>query len=282
MMRPHIAEKYIDIVNKLKPKPKTIYFGHDLHYLRLERQAELSGDGAAMAEASHWKEKEYKLFQKFDLIYYPSQVEIDEIHSKDPALPVKAIPLYAFAPLSEDPVDPAKRTDLLFVGGFNHPPNADGLNWFMEDVFPSVLDNIPDLRIHIVGSKMPDEIRDLASNSVVVHGFISDEELEDLYSRIRMSVVPLRFGAGMKGKVLESLYYGVPLITTSIGAEGIPGSSDAMFVADDADEMSRCLIEGYCDLEKLSELSASGKKIINAHFSTDTVLGLIEKDFIVS
>jgi GT2 family glycosyltransferase len=279
MMRPHIAGPYIDVVNELKPRPRTIYFGHDLHYLRLQRQFELHPDDKLAAEKVHWERKEYALFEKFDQIYYPSQIEVDEILARKPNLPVKAIPLYAFDQLEDEPPEFSSRDGLIFVGGFNHPPNGDGLVWFVNEVFPAVLESLPDLQLHIVGSNMPDKIRRLESRNIQVEGFLSDEALGELYRRIRMSVVPLRFGAGIKGKVLDAMQKGIPVATTSIGAEGIPDAGTNLLVEDVSADLANCIVESYDDLEMLERHSIAGLDTIAKHFSTDAVLKVIEEDF---
>ena len=279
MMRPHIAERYVDIVNSLRPRPRTIYFGHDLHYLRLQRQLELQPDKKLAVDKVHWERKEYALFEKFDQIYYPSQIEVDEILARNPGLPVKAIPLYAFDQFEDEPPEFSSREGLIFVGGFNHPPNSDGLVWFVNEVFPAVLESLPDLQLHIVGSNMPDKIRRLESRNIMVEGFLSDEALGDLYRRIRMSVVPLRFGAGIKGKVLDAMQKGIPVITTSIGAEGIPHAGTTLLVEDASADFANCIVESYGDLELLKQHSISGLETIAKHFSTDAVLKVIAEDF---
>ena len=279
MMRPHIAGRYVDVVNTLKPRPRTIYFGHDLHYLRLQRQFELHPDKNLAADIVYWERKEYALFEKFDQIYYPSQIEVDEILARNPNLPVKAIPLYAFDQFEDEPPEFSSREGLIFVGGFNHPPNSDGLVWFVNEVFPAVLESLPDLQLYIVGSNMPDEIKRLESSNIKVEGFLSDEALGELYRRIRMSVVPLRFGAGIKGKVLDAMQKGIPVATTSIGAEGIPNAGTSLLVEDVSADFANRIVESYGDLEMLERHSIAGLDTIAKHFSTDAVLKVIAEDF---
>ena len=279
MMRPHIAGRYVDVVNTLKPRPRTIYFGHDLHYLRLQRQFELHPDKNLAADMVYWERKEYALFEKFDQIYYPSQIEVDEILARNPNLPVKAIPLYAFDQFEDEPPEFSSREGLIFVGGFNHPPNSDGLVWFVNEVFPAVLESLPDLQLYIVGSNMPDEIKRLESSNIKVEGFLSDEALGELYRRIRMSVVPLRFGAGIKGKVLDAMQKGIPVATTSIGAEGIPNAGTSLLVEDVSADFANRIVESYGDLEMLERHSIAGLDTIAKHFSTDAVLKVIAEDF---
>lgn len=281
LMRPHITEVYIDFINDLPHKPRTIYFGHDLHYLRLERQAELSDDPEVKAEAEFWHKKEFELFDKVDLIYYPSEIEVQEIHRERPDLPVKAIPLYAYENFSDHEVDFSTRSGMLFVGGFNHPPNADGLTWFVESVLPLVIAEKPDICLHVVGSNMPDDIAELAGHHVQVHGFLTDEELDALYRSVRLSIVPLRFGAGIKGKVLEAMDYGVPVVTTHVGAEGIPGARDCLMIEEEADHMAATINRVYADDSALADYSEKARIVVQESFSIQAVLRVIADDFMI-
>jgi len=100
-----------------------------------------------------------------------------------------------------------------------------------------------------------------------------------LYRRIRMSVVPLRFGAGIKGKVLDAMQKGIPVATTSIGAEGIPNAGTNLMVEDVSLDLANCIVESYGDLGMLERYSIAGLDTIAKHFSTDAVLKVIEEDF---
>ncbi len=281
LMRPHIAERYIDFINAMSPRPRTIYFGHDLHYLRLERQLALEYSEPVEQEAKRWRRTEYALFDKFDVIYYPSNVEVAEISGVRPDINVKAIPLYAYDQFEQGDIEFTDRRGLLFVGGFNHPPNADGLRWFIDDVFGTLRQSLPDLVLHVVGSNMPEEIQVLASETIQIHGFLSDDELSALYTSVRISIVPLRFGAGVKGKVLEALSLGVPVVTTGIGAEGIPGAEECLSIADDAEAMAAMILDVYGDEAQLQTLSLSGRETIKTCFSSEAVLNVIAGDFMI-
>ena len=109
-------------------------------------------------------------------------------------------------------------------GKVAHPPNADAVLWFASEIFPAIRRQIPDIQFYVVGSKVTDEIKELEQpgNGIIIKGFVSDEELEAIYQQCRIVVVPLRYGAGVKGKVVEAIYNGAPIVTTSVGAEGIP------------------------------------------------------------
>ncbi len=268
--RPHITMKYIDLL-KEKTNAKIIYYGHDLHHIREMREYEITKNEELLDSAKYWKKIEYDIMEKADVIFYPSYVEINEIVKNRPEFKDKAraIPVYMY----EEPhkadvkLSTKEKKDLMFVGGFAHKPNADAVCWFVENVFPQVLEKYPDIKLNVIGSKPTQEVLDLASENIIVHGFVSDEELENFYHNTRMSVVPLRYGAGMKGKVVEAMYYQIPLITTSIGAEGMPEAERVMVICDEADEMAKNIIDLYENYDVLDEMSKKTVDYIQQYFS---------------
>jgi GT2 family glycosyltransferase/glycosyltransferase involved in cell wall biosynthesis len=277
--RPHIAEQFLDDLNRMQPRPPIIFFGHDLHYLRKQREFALSGDPAVAREAEEWKQREFAVFHAVDHVYYPSQVEVDEVLAHEPGLSVHAIPLY----LLDDSTPPAYehdgRSGMLFVGGFNHPPNADAVRWFVAEVLPLVRAECPDARLHLVGSNMPEEISAIGDEGVVVEGSVSDEALEALYARCRLAVVPLRFGAGVKGKVLEALQHGVPLVTTSVGAEGLPEAESVMHVADAAEAFAASIIAVERGEETALQPLQGYGDYLRKHFSRERASDILLRDF---
>jgi len=277
--RPHIATKYIDFINQLPKKPKTIYFGHDLHYLRFQRQCQINNDKKNLNEVNEWKELEYSLFEKFDIVYYPSQFEVDEIKKITPHINVKAIPLYVLDTPKLKEYNFADRKGLLFVGGFNHSPNVDAMLWFCEDVLPIIIKKIPDITLNIVGSNTPDSIKSLASKAVKIHGYLSDNNLDQLYKSTRLCVVPLRYGAGIKGKILEAMHEGIPVVTTEIGAEGIPNNPNCLIVHNDAGDMANSIINLYQNDSEAKKMSENSHKVIQKHFTREAVLEVIKNDF---
>ena len=110
-------------------------------------------------------------------------------------------------------------------------------------------------------------------------GFVSDEELRELYDTCRLVVCPLRFGAGVKGKVIEAIYNGIPMITTSIGAEGIPDVRNVVAVEDQAEDFARRAVELYRDTEGLRERSRQTQRYIRAYFGMDELWEKVREDF---
>lgn len=278
--RPHIATKYVDFI-KEHTDIKMIYYGHDLHFLREFREYELTGDVKKRRESEYWKSIEFSLMHKTAVSYYPSQVEIDAIHAVDEDIPAKAITAYVYENFLENlNRDFEKREGLLFVGGFAHPPNADAVLWFVREIFPRIREKCP-VNFYIVGSRATEEIQALHSpdNGVIVKGFVSDEELERLYQSCRLVVVPLRYGAGVKGKVVEAIYNGAPIVTTSVGSEGIPEVEDILVVEDKTESFADAVIRLYTDEKELLRLSEGTQEYIRRHFSIDAAWEVIREDF---
>ena len=125
---------------------------------------------------------------------------------------------------------------------------------------------------------MPKEVAELASDNIIIEGFVSDEVLEKLYRSCRMAVVPLRFGAGVKGKVVEAAYFQIPLVTTSIGAEGLPMEDQSMVVEDDGIKMAELICSLYEDYDKLKLMSDNGRKFIENNFMFSEAERIIRLD----
>lgn len=295
--RPHIAVKYIDFLRQ-NTNIKCIYYGHDLHFLRLLREYELNGDIRTKRESDYWKSIEFSVMRSADMSYYPSQSEVDAIHALDPRIRVKAITAYlwdSFLPQEDE--DYEKREGLLFVGGFAHPPNEDGVLWFAKQIFPKIREKYPELRLSVAGSKATDAVKALGAEpektGIQVLGFVSDEELCRLYQNTRLVVVPLRYGAGVKGKVVEALYQGSVIVTTSVGAEGIPQAEEVMAVVNRQDgdihenpeaveqSFAEAVNRLYGDTKACAAISAKTRSYIREHYSLDAAWSIIAGDFAV-
>ena len=134
---------------------------------------------------------------------------------------------------------------------------------------------------YIVGSKVTEEIKALEQpgNGIIVKGFVSEEELAELYAKCRIVVVPLRYGAGVKGKVVEAIYNGSAIVTTSIGAEGIAQAERVMQIADEPSEFAAKVVELYNDPAQCEAMCMETQKFIRDYFSVDAAWSVIEEDF---
>ncbi|MCM1525813.1 MAG: glycosyltransferase [Bacteroides sp.] len=276
--RPHITEKYIDLL-KDETDIKCIYYGCDLHCMRIRREYELCHDPKLLAEARDWEKREFAIMRKTDVNYYPSCVEIEQIHKTDPSIQAKTFDIYVYDKFRENiPFDFSKREGIVFVGGFGHPPNEDAVLWFAEQVFPEIRRKC-DIPFYVVGANPTEQVKKLDGNGIHVKGFVTDDELAELYDTCRMAVIPLRYGAGVKGKVIEALYYGIPMVTTSVGIEGISGAEQFVEIADTAELFARKTVDLYNNTEELSRTVRVYQNYVKEHCSVEAVWNHIKDDF---
>jgi GT2 family glycosyltransferase len=247
--RPEVANEFIDRLRR-NTNAKILFSGVDIHYQRYARQVATTNELAAKNAMIAHEIIEKAVWSKSDVVYYFSEEERDLVISLCPGKPARAIPLlfYKNSQLNEVRARILKQgiattNQLLFVGGFRHQPNVDAMLWFSRDVWPRILANIPDAKLCIAGSFPPPEVQALAGKSTIVTGYITDEVLRLLYSVSSVSIVPLRYGAGVKGKVFEALSQGMPLVTTSTGVQGINGAAKFAEICDTADAFSSAVIE---------------------------------------
>lgn len=268
LQRPHISIKYMDLVKEYG-RGKIFYFAHDLHHVRMYRDYLVSGNEDALKESEHWKKIEMELFEKTDVGHVVGSYEQEIMQKAFPEKPIRNIPLYIY---DDEPdcieKDFSKRKDILFVGGFNHTPNIDAVLWFGKEIFPKILEKYPDMVWHIVGSNAPAEVKALANEHIILEGFVSDEELGELYRKCRLVVVPLRYGAGVKGKIVEAAYYQIPVVTTAIGGEGLDAEVGSFVMEDDAEKMAALVETLYTDYEELRKMSDAGRTMIQKYFTS--------------
>lgn len=267
--RPQVWECLEPFFKKYCKSAKRFYQGHDVHFLRERRAHELAGD---LEENSGWindtEKAEKKIWKEADYVYYFSDKEIEIVKEYAPDSNAKKIPLYLYK-------EPEKihykdsRKDLLFVGSFRHTPNYDGVKWFIEEIFPLILSKNPEIKFNIVGANAPEDVLKYASDNIIFKGFVSDEELDELYKNTRIVVSPLRFGAGVKGKIIEAMMYQVPVVTTMIGIEGIDNEQRLIAVEDEVNKFAQKTVELYNNYEKLKQISEASLDYINQNFSME-------------
>jgi GT2 family glycosyltransferase/glycosyltransferase involved in cell wall biosynthesis/SAM-dependent methyltransferase len=249
LSRPYVAANFIDAL-RANSNAKIFYYGHDIHHLRIREQAKVVGiSKVADAEAARMEELERRLWSLADVIYYPADGESSYVRGLRPDKVVRTIPVFGFrdfAPVEETNL--ASRRDLLFVAGFGHPPNEDAAVWFTENAWPLIRAEDPSVRLWLVGSNPTENVKALAADeNVLVSGYVTDEQLAGHYARARVVVAPLRYGAGMKGKVVEAMRFGVPVVTTSIGAQGMEQLSGTIPVHDDAERFAAAVLRLLSD-----------------------------------
>lgn len=265
--RPDVCAAYLELLHKYS-NATVIYQGHDLHHLREYREDMLKNLPNAEKKMQGRKAFELGVCEGADVACYFSDTEVRLVNAESHANSVK-VPLFILkaAGMQKYRYAPESRNDIAFVGGYNHPPNVDGAQWFIEEILP----HCPGIKFYVVGSNPPKSLCRLASENVVVTGTISEEALENIYASIRLAVVPLRYGAGVKGKIIEAIYHKVPVVTTTIGIEGIANDSGLVTVADEPADFARETVRLYNDAQLLLEKSRLSETFIREHFSDTAV-----------
>lgn len=271
---PQVGDEVIDLLKITSIKIR--YYGHDLHYLRLRREYELTKDEVCLQQSDLFYEKEKRIIREAEWVYYPSDVEIDIVKEEFGKEKARQMSPYIYDGADDARYDPKDRGGLMFIGG-THEPNKDAVLWFLTEIYPDIYRErkIP---FYLIGADYSWIVSGSAAG-VVNMGHVSEDELTELYHKVRMVVVPLRYGAGIKGKVVDAMYHKVPIVSTSVGIEGIPDARTCVKVADDAGAFKEGVINLYDDLEKLEEMSDRYEDIINRYFSAEAAWKKIETEF---
>lgn len=275
--RPDIADIYLDFV-KQNTHAKIWYQTHDLHFLREQRRYEIEKDESALKESKRLYPLEKRICESVDAVLTFSEYEKQVIEKEFSAKNVHVVPLYLYSDFSDHQSTPfEKRNGLLFVGGFGHFPNQDGLLWFVNEILPIVKKQIPDIKLTIVGSNPPEVVQNLASDSIKLRQNISDEELTAAHDQTKLLIVPLRYGAGVKGKVVDALYHGNPMVSTGVGLEGITNIDSIVKPSDSAEDFANQVIKLYANPTELTNLSKKYRAFAKEYFSEDTAKNIFTK-----
>ena len=278
LSRPEVAQECLPIVRK-HSRAKVLFYGHDLHYLRLLGEHAHTKDARLLQQSAKLHTLEESLWGAVDVVYYPSPSETAVVKTTLPTAIARTLPPYYF----DDQWQPVglpgrQRHQLLFVAGFGHPPNVDAAKWLVHEIFPKVRAHVPDAELVLVGSNPTPDVQALASDVVKLTGYVPDEVLIDYYRRVGVAVVPLRFGAGVKGKVIEALHHGVPLVTSSVGIQGLDGLDAVIPVHDDAQAMADAIVRIMRDDAYWERLSAGERRFADERFSRSRLRSVLAED----
>lgn len=272
--RHYVLETYLPLVKSHCPRAQLWFDTVDLHYLRERRAAELAGDAGALKRAEQTQAQECALMRQCDLTLVVSPVEQEILARECPGIRVDILSNIHDIPGRRRGF--GERKDLFFVGGFQHPPNSGAVLWFMEHVWPRIHAARPELKLHLVGSRTPPEISALASDHVIVHGFVHD--IEPFLDGCRLSIAPLRYGAGVKGKVNLSMSYGCPVVATPVAVEGMHMSAGTdVLVADDGPTFADAVLRLHEDAALWQSLSDAGVANVTAHFSLEAARTVLRR-----
>ncbi|HIE01625.1 MAG TPA: glycosyltransferase [Thiotrichaceae bacterium] len=269
LCRVHVAHRYIPLLRLLNPDTHIFYDTVDIHYIREQRRAEIE-DNPSMAErAVNTKRKELSNCQLANRVITVTPEDGQHLQQALPQLPFSVIPnIHQRHALPDTPV--AERKGLVFIGHYRHKPNEDAVCYFAETVLPKIHTTQPDINFYVVGSYMTTPVKDLASSHVKIVGWV--DQVEPEFAQRRVFVSPLRYGAGMKGKIGQALSLGLPVVTTSIGAEGMGLiDGETVLIADDPDSFAEAVCRLYTDSALWEKLSRQGQDYIEQHYGETAV-----------
>ena len=229
-------------------------------------QSRVTKNPSLETEANEMEAIERKVWHAVDVTLYPSQEEANQVKQLDPSVDARPLVPFCFDDFRTLRTPPASRS-IIFVAGFAHPPNVDAAIWLVHEILPLVRREVPDASLRIVGSNPTAAVKDLATDFVQVTGYVTSEKLEIIYSEARASVVPLRFGAGLKLKVVEAIHEGVPLVTTPVGAQGLEGLKDVVPVSDNVEAIAAAIVGLLGDDERWIHQAQGQLDYAKTHFS---------------
>lgn len=270
-----VAEKYIESI-RARTNAKIVFNNADLHFLRELRAAETTGE-YSIEQAVETRSKELDVMNKVDAILSYNETEHAVIQSHN----LKGDNIFRCPwVLTEKDVGPdfKSRSDIAFLGGFRHHPNVEAVKYFVKDVMPLIREKNSNIKFHIYGSHPSEEVKELACDDVIVHGFV--ENLDDVFYQHRLIVAPLLSGAGIKGKVLEAMSYGTPQVLTKVASEATGLSHKiSAWIQDGKEEMAKGVVELYDDTELWRKFSENSRILVNEIYSEAKGLDMMREVF---
>jgi GT2 family glycosyltransferase/glycosyltransferase involved in cell wall biosynthesis len=248
------AELYLPLIRRLSPLTRIIVDSVDVHFVRERRGAELSGDAVALMRSEQTRRREQAIYTQADALVAVSEPDADAMRELAPDVPTFVVsnvhPASAPGPGFE------VRRGLVFVGSFYHLPNVDGVIDFHRHAWPRIQSQLPDVPLFLVGREPPPEVLALDGGRVTVTGRVP--QTTPYLDAARVSIAPLRFGAGVKGKIGEAMSHGVPVVTSTVGAEGIGlRHGEHALIADSPDAFAAAVVALHRDRALWESISAS-------------------------
>lgn len=273
----HAAEPVIDDIRFSQPRARLIVDSVDVAYNRLLSKARLTKAAEDIEAARAVKRTELAVYNKADMVIAVTEDDRNLLMKESTSLRVEIIPtIHDVSPL-DDAVQRSPNT-LVFVGSFLHEPNIDAMVYFCNDIFPMIAREIPDVRLKVIGSSPTQSIKDLARDGVEVIGFVPD--VKPFLDRSYVSIAPLRYGGGMKGKIGEAMAHGLPVVTTSVGIEGFGLTPNAnVLVGDTPQAFAKRTCDLLRDASLFESIRRSGWSFMKERFSQEAVATRVDAIF---
>jgi GT2 family glycosyltransferase/glycosyltransferase involved in cell wall biosynthesis len=273
LSRCDFAHRHIADVRLHARQARLIFDTVDLHYVREVREAQLTRDPEVRQRAEEKRQLEHEMIEQADETWVVSPVEQRLLREEWPSKSIQVVSNIVDIPGSRTSF--TLRRDWLFIGGFQHRPNIDAVLFFVQKIYPLVSRQLRDAKFYIIGDKAPPEIVALATDRIIVTGLQRD--VRPFFDTVKLSVAPLRFGAGVKGKINQSMAFGVPVVATSLAVEGMELTDrEDILVANEPEDFARALIELYESGELWERLSENGIRRTRELYSPDAARKKLE------
>lgn len=274
-----VAMQCYPLLRQYAPQARVIFNTIDLSHVRLFRKAKVSPNLPALQDAIQAQRREAWLTKHCDTTLVVSEPERQTLAELSPGADIRVIPSVWSPVLHERSF--AMREGLLFVGSFPYEANVDAVLYFVEAIYPIIRRSLGDISFYIVGAAPPPELAALSGSDkpFIVTGQVPS--VEPYFERARVCIAPVRYGAGIKTKSLYSMSCGLPVVTSTIGAEGLHvDHGESALIADDPLAFARATMQLYQDQALWLRIAAGARAVIADHFSgqaLDAVLGDIFK-----
>jgi O-antigen biosynthesis protein len=273
--RQPLARRVVSMLKAAAPKAKLVFNTVDLHFLREEREAELFGDPDRAARAAETRKAELATVNAADATLVVSTYEAEMLAKLTPNARVCLVPVRRETPSGPFP-EFDRRDGILFIGGFRHPPNQDAVRWLLAEIWPRVRAAGLLAPLYIVGADAPPFLQSDPANNVHVVGHVP--ELASVFAKVRLSVAPIRYGAGLKGKVIDSLLHGVPAVATPIAVEGSGLVHERhLLVAETQQDFASSVVLLHRDAARWQRISKTGREAGRAMYSADSADRILRK-----
>jgi len=271
LSRPAVCAAFLPVLKRYG-NPRILYYGHDLHFARLQSEAELTKLPELFWFARRFRKMESWIWGNVHRTYYPSTEEADTVRSLVPFSDARSVIPYFFDGMTKTSECPPENHRMLFVGNFNHPPNIDAVKWLIQEIFPAIKNRCAKAELRVVGAGLPEDLqRRCKKAGIDSSGWLSEKALAAAYKSCRLILVPLRFGAGVKHKVVAALAQGLPVVMTRIGAQGMEWLGDSADIADNGPEFATATVRLLTDDAYWLQRAATASQAVRNRFNAQTM-----------
>ena len=269
------AEWVLGSVRLRRPDLPIVIDSVDVHYLREMRGARYAANPRrATLTARNTRRRELGVYRLADLIFAVTEDDRRQILGDLPATRVALVPNIHEVRNDAPPLKARRPHSLLFVGGFAHPPNVDAMLFFCGEVLGPLRRRMGQVELTIIGARPPNEITELAGEGVVIAGWVP--EMAPYLDSHCVAIAPLRFGAGMKGKVGQALASGLPVVTTRVGAEGMDlEDGKSALIADAPEAFAEAVARVCTDPQLHRDLQTAGFSHVRSRWDVAAVEALL-------